>query len=283
MLTAQIAQPISGNKLYQKRARLALPLLVRQAQVGEPIYYADLAAELDMPNPRNLNYVLGSIGQALNGLSKQWREKVPPIECLVINKNTELPGTGVGWFITGKDDFRKLSRSQQRRLIVAELQKVFAYRRWPDVLKAFGLKLPKPDYRDIVSQASEFQGGSESEEHRRLKAFAAANPQLIGLPAGLTGITEYSLPSGDRLDVFFQHGDEWIAVEVKSRLSPEADITRGIFQCIKYRAVLEAYQASLELPQESRALLVLEEVFPKHLVPLKNVLGVEVLDRVKPK
>ena len=95
MSTAKISAPISGDKLYQERARAALPLLVRQAQAGAPIFYSDLAEELGMPNPRNLNYVLGSIGQSMELLSKSWKEKVPPIQCLVINKATGLPGEGI--------------------------------------------------------------------------------------------------------------------------------------------------------------------------------------------
>jgi hypothetical protein len=66
--TAQIAEPIAGDKLYQHRARLALPLLVRQAEAGKPIIYSDLAEELGMPNPRNLNYPLGSIGSTIENL-----------------------------------------------------------------------------------------------------------------------------------------------------------------------------------------------------------------------
>jgi len=95
-------------------------------------------------------------------------------------------------------------------------------------------------------------------------------------------VPEYLLPSGDSVDVLFRHGDEWIAVEVKSKLSPEADIVRGIFQCIKYQAMIEAYQASIELPQDARAILVIEAPLPRHLVPLKNMLGVEVLEGVSP-
>ncbi len=49
-----------------------------------------------MPNPRNLNYVLGSIGQSLERLSKAWKTKVPPIQCLVVNKSTGLPPFGGG-------------------------------------------------------------------------------------------------------------------------------------------------------------------------------------------
>ena len=53
-LTSSIARSISGDSLYQKRARTALPILVRQAMASEKISYGDLAKELDMPNPRNL-------------------------------------------------------------------------------------------------------------------------------------------------------------------------------------------------------------------------------------
>ena len=90
MSTAKISEPISGDKAYQVRARAAFPLLVRQAQAGVPVFYSDLAEELGMPNPRNLNYVLGSIGQSLERLSKAWKTKVPPIQCLVVNKSTRL-------------------------------------------------------------------------------------------------------------------------------------------------------------------------------------------------
>ena len=46
MSTAIISEPISGTKAYQVRAREALPLLVRQAEAGAPIFYSDLAEEL---------------------------------------------------------------------------------------------------------------------------------------------------------------------------------------------------------------------------------------------
>ena len=283
METAKIAQPIAGDKRYQERARSALPLLVRQAHAGSPIRYSELAAELGMPNPRNLNYVLGSIGQAIKALSKEWQQEVPPLQCIVINKSTGLPGEGVGWFITDKEDFRRLPKAQQRRLVEAELNKVFAFSRWLDVLEAFGLETVQVDYGDVVSRASAFRAGPESEEHRRLKEYIARSPQLFGLPTRFVGEMEYRLPSGDTVDVLFGEQDEWVAAEVKSKLSFEPDIVRGIFQCIKYRAVIEAYQASSGLPQGARSILVLEDALPTHLVPLKNMLGIEVIDCVTPR
>ena len=82
---------LSGAELYQKRARQALPILVRQAKAEQPIFYSDLAEELNMPNPRNLNYVLGYIGEALQKLAKKWGVIVPPIQSLVVNKYTGVP------------------------------------------------------------------------------------------------------------------------------------------------------------------------------------------------
>jgi len=46
--------------------------------------------------------------------------------------------------------------------------------------------------------------------------------------------------SSDVIDVYFTQTSECIAVETKSRISDVNDITRGIFQCEKYQAVLEA-------------------------------------------
>ena len=117
--TAKIAEPISGNQLYQERARAAFPILVRQAEAGQPIFYSNLAEELGMPNPRNLNYVLGSIGRSIENLSKAWNEEIPPIQCLVVNKNTGLPGEGIGWFLIKKEDFSKLSTAKKRDIVKA--------------------------------------------------------------------------------------------------------------------------------------------------------------------
>jgi hypothetical protein len=287
-----VAKYLAGDKLYQERARAALPLLVRQASQGATVYYSDLAAELGMANERNLNYVLGYVGDAMESLSRDWKETIPPIQCLVINKRDRMPGEGIGWFISKKEDFRKLPRKEQRRQVKLELEKVFAYRRWPSVLKALGLAPAKADYSKVVakaksigatreSRAASFGGGGESLEHRKLKLFVATHPEIVGLPATLIGDTEHPLLSGDVLDVFFHHGQDGIAVEVKSALSSEADIVRGMFQCVKYRAVLEAQQAADGLPQSARTILALEAKLPPKFQALKNVLGIELVDEIK--
>jgi hypothetical protein len=284
MSTATISEPISGDKAYQVRARAALPLLVRQAEAGAPVFYSDLAEELGMPNPRNLNYVLGSIGQSLERLSKAWKSKVPPIQCLVVNKSTGLPGEGIGWFLVKKEDFATLPLRQKRSIVEAELQHVFSYSRWQEVLKALELEPTASDFTPFVCKATGGFGGGESEDHKALKAYVAQNPNVIGLGANTpTGTTEFPLPSGDSLDVSFNGKKVWVAAEVKSSISGEGDIVRGLFQCVKYRAVMEAVLLTESRPQNARALLVLESKLPHSLIPLRNMLGVEVVEGISPK
>jgi len=284
MSTATISEPISGDKAYQVRARAALPLLVRQAEAGAPVFYSDLAEELEMSNPRNLNYVLGSIGQSLELLSKVWKSKVPPIQCLVVNKSTGIPGEGIGWFLVKKEDFATLPLRQKRVIVEAGLQDVFSYPRWQEVLKALKIEPTTSDFSSIVSKATGNFGGGESEDHKALKAYVAQNPKALGLGGNTQiGTTEFPLPSGDSLDVSFNGKQVWVAAEVKSSKSVESDMVRGLFQCVKNRAVMEAVLLTESRPQNARALLVLESTLPQSLIPLRNMLGVKVVEGISPK
>lgn len=282
MDTARIAEPISGTKLYQTRARLVLPILVRQAEAGQPIFYSSLAEEVGIPNPRNLNYVLGSIGTTMENLSKAWEQKIPPIQCLVVNKATGLPGEGIGWFLVKKEEFSSLSRRQKQDIVDAELQLIYSFRKWRDVLKFLSLKPVESDFSILIRKAASFGGGGESDNHKMLKAYVAKRPGSVGLPLGTPhGEVEFPLASGDVVDVCFKDSKDWVAVEVKSSISGDADITRGLFQCVKYKAVLEAMQLASGLPQNVRAILALESSLPSNLVALRNLLGVEVVEAVR--
>jgi hypothetical protein len=281
MATARISESLTGDKLYQRRAREALPLLVRQAYAGEPITYENLAAELGMPNPRNLNYVLVSVGQSMIAVGKHWQIEVPPIQCLVINKNSGLPGEGISEFFGTLADYRKLSKRQRRQVVDAELAKIYGFSRWAEVLEFFGLSPTAPDFHVLVDQARERRGG-ESEAHKALKAYIAKYPQVVGLPPTLSpGEQEYALPSGDFVDVFFDLRGEHIGIEVKPASSDDVDITRGLYQCIKYQAVLEAVQGANGQAKNVRTVLVLAGALSRPLIALKNVLDVDVIDGVQ--
>ena len=232
---------IDGGKLYQERARRALPILVRQAKAQQPMFYGELAAEVGAPNPRTMNYPLGAIGQALLNLGKTWGRRVPPIQALVVSKATGLPGDGIAFFAPGAADFKKASRQERQLIVDRMLHEVFTYPDWYLVLEALELRPtsgpPLPPVSEVVRRGS----GGEGAEHRALKNAVAQNPGWVGLRKGLSpGETEAPLYSGDSLDVLFKDSRRRTAVEVKGRSASRSDIVRGLFQCVKYEAVLNA-------------------------------------------
>lgn len=289
MATATTAKPVWEKSSYQPIARVLLPRLVRQAQAGEPIYYSDLAQELGMKNPtgRNLNWPLGSVGESLKAVARRTAKfggVIPPIQCLVINRAHNVPGEGIEEFIEG--GYRALTKWEREHRIRNLHKAVFDFTRWQEVLKECGLEplsLSVDRGQPMPPATHHGHGAEESEEHRRLKEFVAVNPRLVKLPAGLRGRVEYGLLSGDAVDVVFETPDEWVAVEVKSKRSPEDDIRRGIFQCVKYRAVGRATQALADIPKRVRAVLVIEGQFPDSLVRLRNLVAVQVLAGISPK
>ena len=167
---------LDGEKLYQERARLTLPYLVRQAKAGQTIYYSDLAEEIEIPNPRNLNYVLGAIGNALIDLGKRTKTEIPPIQCVVINKRQELPGEGIGWFISPAD-FGKLNKTQKQKVVAAQLTKIYTYQHWDWVLQQLELDPVPTNLDDELEEAKNGRGGGESEQHKKFKAFISKNPR----------------------------------------------------------------------------------------------------------
>jgi hypothetical protein len=272
---------LNGEKLYQERARLTLPYLVRQAKAGQTIYYSDLAEEIDIRNPRNLNYVLGAIGNALIDLGKRTNTEIPPIQCVVINKRQELPGEGIGWFIRPAD-FGKLNKTQKQKVVAAQLTKIYTFQRWDWVLQQLKLDPVPTNLDDELEEAKIGRGGGESEQHKKFKLFISKNPSVLGLSADIAnGQQEYSLPSADTVDVLFTDNDLKIGVEVKSSISNTADILRGLFQCVKYKYLIEAEQTINDKFPNSRIILALQGQFPDELSLVKNLLGIEVIDKIK--
>ena len=64
------------------------------------------------------------------------------------------------------------------------------------------------------------------------------------------------LASADRVDAVYYCDDRIVVLEAKSRDSNDADFRRGVFQCVKYRAV----QTAMDVRQDGyvEAILVTE-------------------------
>lgn len=286
-MVAQTGDPavgtLAGDKLYQQRARAALPILVRQAKAAQTVTYGELADELSMPNPRNLDYVLGAVGNSLLALGTLWGRQVPPIEALVLNKDSKVPGKGVAWFTPDADQYRAATLQQKRQIVAVMLNDVFVFQDWDAVLSALSLEpLPPaavdlPPVSDVVPQG----GAGEGEAHRKLKEAVAQHPEWLDLPKSMApGDTEVLLYSGDRVDVVFTNQHQRVAVEVKAIAAPLSEVVRGMFQCVKYSAVLIAEAKTTQQTTDCFAVLALGGTTPPELGGLRSILGIEVHEQL---
>jgi hypothetical protein len=280
--TAQIANAdvLAGSKPYLERARIALPYLIRQAKAGQTIYYSELAGEVGMPNPRNLNFVLGAIGNALRELGTRTGRNIPPIQSLVTSKTEDLPSNGVDWFFGIAEEIT-LTKEQRKRIINRHWSAIYDWPYWDWVLEQFQLNPVAPDYSVLMEEARAGRGRGESEQHRTFKEWLATHPEILDLSKGWgNGKLEHRLLSGDEIDILFQYERQNVAVEVKSRISAAGDILRGMFQCIKYKVLVETEQVLNDEVPDCRVVLALEGEFPTQLILAKNLLGIEVIDKI---
>jgi len=278
--TYEIARDLHGEKLYQQRARKILPILVRQAASKNPLSYESLADELSMTNPRVLNYPLGCVGRALIELAKHWESDIPHIQSLVVNKQTKLPGPGFDGFLT--DEGYEWNDNVERRSVIEQYRtKIYEYPYWNDVLAELHLSPAPNNIADVLEAAANGKGQGEGPEHKALKEYVCRNPDVVGLSADHPhGQTERGIPSGDRLDILFHYKRRICVVEVKPKNASLPDVTRGLFQCVKYRAVLEAQATFTNQGDELTVCLALGGAFPKELIPLRNSLQVAVIDNI---
>ena len=162
-------------------------------------------------------------------------------------------------------------------------RKSLSIRNGEAVLEELGLSMPQKIIHKRLQAAVQRPSTHESLAHKQLKIYVAHNPQCVDVEKSLApGKIEHRLLSGDIPDVLFENKRHCIAVEVKSHISDDNDILRGLFQCVKYRAILEAYQSlGIAKYQVVDARLAIERTLPKDLIWVKKVLDVKVFENIQ--
>ncbi|WP_272698853.1 hypothetical protein [Desulfovibrio sp. Fe33] len=273
-----------------KVARKIFPLLVWYAKAGRSLTYGELDAEVVKRGWSHsvmaVNYgkPAGTIGDVLIDLSEEWKEEVPPLNAIVVNAATGLPGSGVNYYLERyceRDDIPDLNNRERLSVVQEVHADVFAYQYWDDVLEACSLKPLKrgPTSTRLKTNASPARGGwsneGESIEHKRLKEYCARNAASFFELDDIVNVhQEYQFASGDKADVVIETETSLVGVEVKSRISNEADLNRGLFQCIKYQALLRAEQRAMRRPATAWAVLVSERELPTLLANLADTLEI---------
>jgi len=253
------------------------------------ITYKELALRIgflnknEQPQPR-IGKALGKMGHNLERIERNFPEGIPHIQALVVVKsgpNRGIPDDGIKEFWDG---YYRLGRTEKENKAFTEWQTIADFgSRWNTVLQL--LQLPVVALPSIVEGQPRGRGG-ESPAHKALKTYVKANPQVVGVEAGAESFEEYALPSLDTLDVLFKTPTCWTAVEVKSSVSEgvQGDYERGIYQIVKYTALLQAMRldSRYRVPENFRVILVLENSLPEELARLKTTLGITIIEHIKP-
>ncbi len=252
------------HSYWAKKLLKALVSRVKSFNGGDKfITYGMIAKQVGYPEPhtgnlfgKNIGDTLGYMGHLFDHMLIEGK-RPPLIQSMCVSSTNKLPGDGLKEFnIT----YPSLSKEKKRDFAFAEYRKIFEYGdSWLEVLKQLSINIPEEIDQKTKNTKELFNpyGSEGSPEHRALRDYIAKNPNAIGLDYDIKGITEYPLKSGDSIDVVFETSASITAVEVKSERSGNDDIERGIFQCIKYSAVLRAEQSIKKEEKNISVILVL--------------------------
>ncbi len=264
----QLLDPTNEN-FFEFALQPVFVWLVAAALDGDTLRYGQIRDRMEVElgfHPIGRSTRIGTLVGKLMHRIDDADPGAPLINVLVVGQNDGLPGSGAGSFMAEHFDVPALGAEKVKDL-QPDLWREYSVKAADEVhqadavywrkihRKVFGQPLSTDDVereRKERKQGAEEDGlpaggrkyggpGGEKAEHKALRLWTKDNPAKVDPRfAGALAETEFDLLSGDRVDVMLRHRAKWIAIEVKSRRSNAADYQRGVYQCVKYRAVLEA-------------------------------------------
>lgn len=236
-------------------------LIARVAQRSDISYdaarlYVEESASISRIFTTRMGHVAGNLINQIHSVVPN----APLINTLVVSQKDRTPSKGAGSFMAsrfgkpklGRDDAKEQYPELWKKTYNKAAEEVYdlGVAEWLNIYeKVFGAKLSKRKIDTInhgqvegtERDGRQIGGGGEGKYHKALRLWVEANPAAIraGYRNARTD-TEWLLDSADRVDAVYFNGKETIVLEVKSRISNRNDLYRGVFQCIKYRAVASA-------------------------------------------
>ena len=263
--------------------------LITAAKNRETLTYGQfknrLMGEFDFPEIFSTH--LGGPAGAMMDILLEYDESLPLLNVLLVRESDGMPGKGAAYYMANrlnrrklrKDGIRQNDKAYWRECFEIAANEVYEYEDWDEVYQSvFGTPFveaidpnsPKNINNSTEKDGRSFGGGGEGPNHKRLREWVLNNPSVISPKYHIIDVkTEFPLLSGDRVDVVYFARTCTISIEVKSRDSNEADLERGVYQCIKYRAVLQAQDPRKDWPIQT--LLITEEPLPQRLAALASL------------
>jgi hypothetical protein len=295
-----VSTAVDGNRSNEEVGVACIPFLIAHVlaqydAVMQPLTYEELADLVDRrkhngklsgePMALGMGDVLAKTMVHIDRAAALLDETLPYLTLIVVDKsgvNKGLPGNGVAgrW-----PDYPKLTQKEKIDRIELEYAHILEYgQKWLDVLHVLELSFPPPEEDVQANSSLSGRAGGESPQHEALKEFIATHPELVDAPTGTKGMCEFALRSADEIDVLFKSPQLWVGVEVKASTSEGnfRDYERGLYQVVKYRAVLEA-QARIDhpgCPPDVRVVLALEMSLPNSLYAVADALGIRLIENI---
>lgn len=273
----------NDGSFRDEKIKLIIPLLVKWAQESwdQQHTYQDVANEVGAFH-RHIGPWLGLIWSHVIHPRFPYAPTLNALVSLKQGKWKGLPSDGLDYVFP---EYSEMETVEERKEKVKEANIAAHKYNWKPVLKALGLNpigsvSKKSLTKFELKNARHGHGkGGESTFHLKLKEYVLAHPELIGIHDRiLFKETEHILYSQDKVDVFFVSKDDLYAVEVKSEISDEDDIIRGIFQSIKYKAILEAQETINKNTRAVHSILVIGKKLPPMATTIAKILDVDVIE-----
>lgn len=271
-----------STEATRNNVRLMIQVMIHWAKTGHNEHnYGDLAHAIGKSKFSGIGHALYFVQQVLDNLSTKSSRKIPTLNSLCKNAKTMLPSEG---FEFVSHQYNDLDENGKRVFVKGLDSNAMNFPHWDWVLKELELKEAVPfteEQLEAIKNPRCIYGG-EGEEHKILKEYICQHPESINYKDVDFAETEHILPSGDRLAVYFELSDcTHVAIEVKPSISPDQDIARGVFQCVKYYAVMDALRNIECKDYEIKVLLVTAGNFSSQNKKLAEELGVEYVENFK--
>lgn len=266
--------------------------LIEATQHRSPVTYAEAKNRLEQEIGFKTIFstMMGKPAGAMMEDIQVVEPSAPLLNVLLVRQSDRLPGDGAGSFMAKRfhmpelanENIRKDKPELWEKYFHMAAHEVYAYENWAALYeRVYGTPYqpstgPLAPYSlDAGTEVDGSKyGGPEGENHRNLRLWAKGNPYIL-FPnlKSVRAETEQILKSADRVDVVYYAPDITIAIEVKSRDSNTLDIERGIYQCIKYRAVMQAMDPRRNT--DVRSVLLTEEPLPGYLKALADTHAIQ--------
>ena len=257
--------------------------LIGAARRDTMLAYSDAASRLEKEcgfAPIFPALRMGKTAAALQYAIHARDPSAPLLNVLLVRKGTGLPGSGAQDFLAarfpeesrlGEKDTDTVHPELWTRYARLAIEEARRYPGWEALHEQlFGSYVPDPFYAPRRRA-----GGGEGPNHKALREWVWKHPERVDKRLrDVDSKTGVDLLSGDRVDVVYRTLGAVVAIEVKSGNSDWADLQRGIYQCVKYGAVMKAQEQEEKSGRRVRALLVTDTPLPADLARTAKRLNV---------